>query len=212
MFLVGHELTHILHGHIDYLSSKRGENVTAELELSSERDAEERLERQCMEVDADRRSIFSRIDSLRVTLASIEAHTASWRSNGKDPGLMIFDWAISLNILFRLFGDLRFSQVDSSRSAYPPRLLRQAMCYGSALEAVDRTWDTRLKEAAKKALSMARYETEIAFANTLGEEFNFDLVNQEISIENRDLGKRIVGYLAGDLAARLDPFSYERAS
>lgn len=55
-----------------------------------------------MEVDADRRSIISRIDSLKVTLASGEAQIAPWRPKEKDPGLMIFDWAVSLNILFRL--------------------------------------------------------------------------------------------------------------
>jgi hypothetical protein len=192
MFLVGHELTHILHGHIDYLRAKRGEKITAELEYLGDRDEEERLERQCMEVDADRRSIFSRIDSLRVTLKSEGDQIASWRPHQGDPGLLIFDWAISIHVLFRLFGDLRFSQVDPAKSAYPSLALRHAVCEGMAIQTVDLIWDPLLKPSATRALVLARLETELSFAKTLGEEFDAaELVHQRIANLDREHGDKI---------------------
>ncbi len=199
MFLVGHELTHILHGHIDYLRAKRGQRFTDELEWLDYGNEEERLERHCMEVDADRRSVFSRIDSLRLALNSGSEQTAPWRPHQEDPGLMIFDWAISLNILFRLFGDLRFSQIEPARSAYPPLPLRRAICEGSTVEAVERAWDPQLTASAKKALGLARFETEVSFANTLGERFDADLIRQRIPKADREHGDAIFKYLSGIL-------------
>jgi hypothetical protein len=85
---------------------------------------------------------------------------------------MIFDWAISLNILFRLFGDLRFSQVEPARSAYSPLALRRGLCEESAQEAIGILWDPTLRKLTIRALFLARMETELSFAKMLGEEFD----------------------------------------
>jgi hypothetical protein len=212
MFLVGHELTHILHGHIDYLNARRGAKITSELALLDSRDEEERLERQSLELDADRRSIISRIDSLRMTLKSGSNGIAPWRTNQEDAALLIFDWAISLNILFRLFGDERFSHVDPMGSAYPPLPLRQMMCYASAIEAVDRAWDPRLLPTTKKALKMALQETEFAFATTLGENFNQNMMSERVSKGDLEHSKRIGKYLHTTVTNRLRPYTYEQDS
>jgi hypothetical protein len=211
LFLIGHELTHILHGHIDYLRTKRGEKVTVELEWLGDTDEEGRLERQCMEVDADRRSIASRIDSMRVGLKSGMEQIVSWRPKQEDPGLMIFDWAVSIHILFRLFGDLRFSQVDPAKSAYPSLALRHAICEAAAVQAIDLTWDPLLQSSAVRGLVLARLETELSFARTLGEEFDAaDMVRQRMANLNREHGDKIAMYWNQTLADRLEPFSYER--
>jgi len=210
LFLVGHELTHVLHGHIDYLREKRGELFTAELEWVGNRDEEERIERQCLELDADRRSISSRIDSLRVTVNSGRAGIAPWRTNQEDPGLMIFDWAISLNILFRLFGDLRFSQVEPDRSAYPPLALRRSICEASACEAIDFLWAPSLYKLAIRALFVARMETELSFAKMLGEKFVVDQVRQPIPQIELDHTDKLMKYWNETVCDRLKPFSYEQ--
>ena len=212
LFLVGHELTHVLHGHIDYLRAKRGEKVTAELEWLGNRDEEERIERQCIEVDANRRSIISRIDSLRVTINNASAGSAPWRPNHEDPGLMIFDWAISLNILFRLFGDLRFSQVEPAISAYPPLALRRALCEASAYEAVGILWDSALMKLTQRALFLAKMETELSFAKMLGEKFDANQARQPMPQIERDHIDQIVKYWNEAVSDRLKQFSYEQYS
>jgi hypothetical protein len=210
MFLVGHELTHILHGHVDYLSVKRGAKITAELALLDSTDEEELLERQCLEFDADRRSITSRIDSLRMTLKSGATQIVTWRPNQEAEFLLMFDWAISINILFRLFGDKRFRIVDPIRAAYPPLPVRQLACFASAIEAVDLAWDPNLKSAAKKVLGMALRETEVAFAITLGEDFNGNPMGDHLSQADSDHLKKIAKYFATTVAERLKPYAYER--
>jgi hypothetical protein len=210
MFLVGHELTHILHGHVDYLSVKRGAKITAELALLNSRDEEERLERQCLEVDADRRSITSRIDSLRMTLKSGSTQIVTWRPNQEAEFLLMFDWAISLNILFRLFGDERFSKVDPMRAAYPSLPVRQLTCFATAIEAVDLAWDPNLKSAAKRALGMALRETEFAFATTLGEDFNGNPMGDYLSKADSEHLKKIGEYFVTTVTERLRPYAYEQ--
>lgn len=210
MFLVGHELTHVLHGHIDYLRAKRGEKVTAELEWIGDGDEQTRIERQRIEMDADRRSIISRIDSIRLAVKNGDVGIAPWRPHPEDPGLMIFDWAISLNILFQLFGDLRFSQVEPAKSAYPPLPLRRTFCEASAREAVGVLWDPTLMKSATGALLLARRETDFSFATMLGEKFDADGVRKSFEQIDRNYGDKIVKYWIETLTERLIPYSYEQ--
>jgi hypothetical protein len=166
MFLVGHELTHIIHGHVDYLRAKWGQKVTTELGGVKNRDQEARFERQCLELDADRRSIVSRIDSLRFTFDS-PTLTPPWKQSLEHPVEMIFDWAISIFILFRLFGDIRFSRTELVDSAYPPLLLREGICYTAAAEVASEIWGFEVRPFAYEALRRARIQTELAFARVL---------------------------------------------
>jgi hypothetical protein len=164
MFLVGHELTHIIHGHVDYLRAQRGQKQTAELGGLKNRDQQERLERQCIELDADRRSIVSRIDSLRFTFDDANAPNPPWRGKVQHPVEMVFDWAISIDILIRLFGDLSFSRTEAVDSAYPPLLLRDAMFFSAAASTIGEIWGAETQPYAIQALKRARVETEMAFS------------------------------------------------
>jgi hypothetical protein len=65
-FLLGHEIAHIVLGHVDYQSQTHGVSSLME----AKRPAEARfdgfaLEGQCMEIDADRRSIYARMFTAR---------------------------------------------------------------------------------------------------------------------------------------------------
>lgn len=140
LFFVGHEITHIAHGHVAYLKAKRGHPITAEFAESSHASSEERLERQCLEMLADRRSILSRVDSLRITFDHASRPTVPWRAGVTHGYQMMIDWAVSLNIVFRLFGDRGFTHRSLTDSPYPPLPLRRAMCDAAAIWSAQQTW------------------------------------------------------------------------
>ena len=209
LFLVGHELTHITHGHVDYLRAKRGQVATVELGWSEKRNPEERLERQCLEADADRRSIFSRIDSLRVTFDKPNPPAVPWRPTLEHPTEMILDWAVSVNILFRLFGDVRFSRTDLADSVYPPLPLRRMMCEAAAFWAVGRIWGPEFNRFAGQALQTARNEAELTFATMLGEDVKLDGLRAAFSDVGTEHARRLDDYWNTTLVEQLRPYSYE---
>jgi hypothetical protein len=209
MFLVGHELTHITHGHVDYLLSAHEITFTNELEWYGSHLQKQAIERQALEQDADRRSIISRIDSLRVTAQSLNKGRAPWASGDDSPAYLIRDWSIALNILFRLFGDIRFTHVDISNSNHPPVPLRRSMCEVAAFWAVCNQWDPALKHAAKEALVSGREEAEQAFSIILGQKTSTDSLREAFGDEAREYAVRLEQYWNTELVEKLRPFSYE---
>lgn len=209
MFLVGHELTHITHGHVDYLMSEHESSFTSELELHGGRNLQQAFERQALEQDADRCSVISRIDSLRVTTKNPNVGRAPWAPDDDSPAYLIRDWSISLNILFRLFGDIRFTHVDINNSNHPPVPLRRAMCEVAAYWAVCNQWDQTLRHAAEQSLVSGREEAERAFSIMLGQPSSTEDLREAFSEEGREYAVRLEEYWNSELVEKLRPFSYE---
>lgn len=167
MFLIGHEIAHITRGHVDYLANNR-HIVTKEIEKDAIGDHKEIIERQAIEMDADGRSIYSRIDSLRITFEDPATPPLPWAPNAQGPGQLLQDWAVSLNIVFHLFGERSFTLSDLSKTHHPPLLLRQLLCNMKATTDIVRTWDQRLESTTLNSLSAAQQETREAFVTLLG--------------------------------------------
>lgn len=209
MFLVGHELVHIVHGHVDYLNVKRQQRVTAELGAFEGWSNEERLERQALEQDADRRSIFSRIDSLRFTFENPKRKAVPWRPDTKHPVELLVDWALSVHVLFRLFGDIRFSLTRLADTPYPPLPLRRVMCEAAAFWAVGSIFGSEWQPQAREALQRARNETELAFSVLLGEEPSPAGLEPALSKEAAAHATGLHRYWHAHLVKVLQPFAYE---
>jgi hypothetical protein len=169
MFFIGHEITHISHGHVAYLLDKRSIPYFSESSTLQPDDAELRLERQCLEQDADRRSIISRIDSLRVTMAASQYRGLPWAPATNGAKRMIRDWNTSLSILFRLFGDVRFSRIELIEATYPPLPIRRLYSEAVAHYVIDQQWTDGKMISVRDALNEGRNEAEEAFAIILGE-------------------------------------------
>ena len=210
MFLVGHELSHITRGHVDYLNSKYGFSFNAEVGFWGRGGQERMIERQCLEQDADRRSIISRIDSLKVTFQNPHSPVCPWARSVEEPSQLILDWAISVNILFRLFGDVNFSRSKLNKDDYPPVPLRRAMCEAVAYWAIEHMWDPQLKSIAEKALVLGRSQTEYAFATILGQEISINGLQNAFSKEGSDHAVLLEDYWNENLFRQLKPFSYEK--
>ena len=169
MFLIGHEIAHISRGHVDYLAGKYGSGFAAALDWFWHQNHHDLIERQCLEMDADGRSIVSRIDSLKLTSQDLSASGIPWAPTADVPDQLISDWVVSVNILFRLFGDIRFSHSELNSSGYPPIPIRRALCESVAWGAITQIWNDKLESVARRALQFGRNQVEEAFAHILGE-------------------------------------------
>jgi len=168
MFLIGHEIAHITRGHVDYLMDSQQDAFTSELAWNSNRTHKAIIERQAIEADADQRSVGSRIASLQLTCENPNYLSRPWNTSLDKRLQHIFDWGLSFNILFRLFGDVRFTLEDLRNSPYPPLSLRRIMTEFVALTGIERIWDPNLRKPASSALREARIEAESAFGLILG--------------------------------------------
>jgi hypothetical protein len=209
MFFVGHEIAHISRGHVDYLSQNRGIPQSRELSDFGAEDAELRLERQCLEQDADRRSIISRIDSLRVTQQNPKHAGPPWAVGDKSPGPMIRAWNVSLSILFRLFGDVRFSPSELSRANYPPLSLRRLYAEVVGKWQIETAWDNSLHAVATAAFNVSRIEAEEAFAIILGKPMSMDGFKDAMSPTGVEHAMRLQDYWNSIMVEKLKPYSYE---
>lgn len=208
LFLVGHEIAHITLGHVDYLRSRTGAALVAEMGWNAP-DAEWLIERQCLEAQADLRSVFSRIGSIRLTFIAGESGNlkASWLDSNPSEAHLIFDWAFAMNLLFRLFGDVRFNASQLVTSSYPPLPLRRAMATEIAGPVMER-WNPALKEKISHALQTAMKYSEHAFATILGEKISTGGLADAYSTLGKEHRTRLLEY-SFELQKRLAPFSYE---
>jgi hypothetical protein len=161
-FLIGHEIAHITRGHVDYLASSTGSPFLAELGWAGT--PEERLERQAIETDADRRSVFARCHSALGTAYHAGDQFPSWATAPLTAEAWQFDWAFAVNTLFRLFGDARFSGVDLSMQPYPPLPLRRKMAMDTAMHLLIEAWSEERRPDVSRVLLSSVENTEAAFA------------------------------------------------
>ena len=204
MFLIGHEIAHISRGHVGYLAHRRGLPYTFE-RVDPHSEEELRIERQCLEQDADRRSIMARMDSLRVT--HLHGAKLPWAPDDPRASSFVRDWSVSLHITFRLFGDSHFAAGSALDQFYPPLPYRHIYAQMMALWTVEHAWDKSMSAALRPALRDARVETEAAFARIVGNEIQLD-----DDIDKEDLKAhtfRLQDYWNENLVEKLRPYSYE---
>lgn len=138
MFLVGHEIAHITRGHVDYLIASTGCSFLVELGWQGSGD--QRLRRQAIEADPDRRSIYARCYSMFLSASGNEGKALSWTDRPLTVADMQFDWAFAVNVLFRLFGDKRFSGIRLESTSYPPLPLRRRLAMECGCRLLMENW------------------------------------------------------------------------
>ncbi|QDU74708.1 hypothetical protein Pan97_17210 [Bremerella volcania] len=160
MFLVGHEIAHITRGHVDYLDQVWGSFVR---ELGWRCNREQQLERQALELDADRRAIFSRIVSMRLTSEqeqSIRVHPSGLKATEE---MLQYDTLFAVNVLFRLFGDKRFTHEELNESLYPPLPLRRFLAMEYARAQIRGQLDRKQAERVNIVMQGVLHAIELSF-------------------------------------------------
>lgn len=165
------------------------------------------IERQTIEVDADRRSAWSRIDSIRRTI--IAGNLLPWSGMAASAGPMLFCWAFATGWLFRIFGDAKFAGDDLTATPYPPMPIRRALAYASGFGGVQFGWDPTLLPVARAEFSRAARETEVTFSLVTGEPLSTDGMDDAFGPVGKEHALRLWGNWERDLGPRLAPFAYE---
>jgi hypothetical protein len=209
-FLIGHELAHITLGHVDYLMSKTGNPFFSEFGWNMPAE-ENDLERQAMEIEADRRSVFSAMSSAKIIHELPIMENDPWKNGRRSVEDLLFDWSFSMNTLFRIFGDLRVAEGDVAASNYPPLPLRRFSAFFWASTFVRELWKpAEDANTIQNALKRGIVYTETAFMT---------IQNQQVGAKGLDVFglpgleyiQQIGQYVENSLMAKLSPFAYEHS-
>ena len=171
-------------------------------------DSEKMLERQSIEADADRRSTFSRIASIELQHLNHSKEIPAWANSVESPKKLLFDWTLAVNILFRLFGDIRFSPKQLLHEFYPPLPLRRMMVSGATLACAS-SWDAITEDDSAFAVRTAVKYCEYAFATILGENPSMEGVRNANSLECREHNRLLVKFWYETMRDRIVKHSYE---
>ncbi len=161
MFLVGHEIAHITRGHVDYLIAATGSSFLAELGWQGV--GEQKVQRQAIEADADRRSIYARCYSMFMTPERNAGQSLPWTGQPARVEGMQFDWAFAVNVVFRLFGDKRFSGINLESASYPPLPLRRRLAMDFGCHVLIENWCREHEEKIESSLVGSVKITEDSF-------------------------------------------------
>lgn len=205
MFLVGHEIAHIARGHVDYAIEKYDNATWAELGWAGNEPT--CIERQAMEVDADRRSVYSRCDSILTTAKSQANNRLAWSSKPVIVDELLSNWAFSVNILFRLFGDRTYTKHDLEFQSYPPFPIRRrlALEYGR-LMLLD-VLGEKHRDMITQCVLQSVYAAEGCF-DAIGAPSSFGGFEEAIDEESSNHITKIHGCWE-TLSRELMPFAYE---
>jgi hypothetical protein len=210
IFLVGHELAHIAHGHVDYLQANYGTGFIGEVGWR-QRDEKATFERQALEVDADERSVIAGMSTIQLLLAGDTALIPGWSRSpieGKD---LLFDWGFAVNSLFRLFGDVRFTGEDLPTTSHPPLPLRRMIVTMMADFVTRSQWSEDFAETARKTLRRSMLEAELAFMQIMGQEHGAAGLMDASAQASQTHANALARFLDGPLRERLSPYAYEHA-
>ncbi len=208
LFIIGHEIAHITRGHVDYLASKTGIPMLPEIGWNQP-DPAGLMERQALEGDADQRSFLSRLSSVRSMLAAQGQSAPPWLSVPCTLEQYLFDCQFSVDLLYRLFGDISFAGSNLTAASYPPLPLRRAMLRLITLAFVQEAWGSDMKAVATAALQRSAIEVESDFAIITGECISTGGMEDAFSPEGRAHMKLLSDCWSGGLRDRLAPFAYE---
>jgi hypothetical protein len=143
-----------------------------------------------------------------VTVAGPQYPGLPW-APGKGSERLIRDWNASLSILFRLFGDVRFTSTELAEANYPPLPIRRLYAEAIAHWEIDHKWTDGKTIPVSDALNEGRNEAEEAFATILGEPVAMAGLAQAMTQAGTDHAMRLQDYWNSTLVEKLRPYSYE---
>lgn len=215
-FIIGHELAHITRGHVDYLTPKTGTPIISEcdepnteaLRIAWNLPTEEnKVERQAIEMDADRRSVMSSISSIKNKFESPESAA---RLHGRCTlECLLFDWSVAMNTFFRLYGDLRATRFDVENGLYPPPPLRRFMAVKFAQFIVQTAWKAQIAASDSiRVLRNAAVYVEAMFQILTGE-LSGNGVNDAFRREGDEYSIKLFKYWHETIAAKIQKSAFE---
>jgi len=162
-FLLAHELTHIVHGHVDYNSQISSSQVYVE-RASGEDTREAKLTHQTLEMDADSGAASIQIGTIKLKFTEPDTYlNPYWNDFYLEPATTVYNWSFAVSLFFRLFGDQPFKGTDLLDFTYPPDRVRQMIVQSVAITYIMDKWDNSLVDSCVKAKVDAATELENIF-------------------------------------------------
>jgi len=168
-FLTAHEIAHIANGHVDYKIAEHGIPYVSEAELLPST-PEGNLELQAMELDADGTAARVLVNTVKALLASRARMLPEIAGFYHGPARAMFDVAVAISIMFRLFQDGQMNGVDLSGKSHPPRRWRQMQILNMMGNYVKQFWDSNLAGPVSDVFSEVIAAVEEAFELITGTE------------------------------------------
>lgn len=178
-FILEHELSHIFCGHLDYWCNEFDTNALLEIYFTDEI-KNTNFDRQTFEMDSDCTAL---------------TRLCMWANNvvTKDPRLFgdyfgqfytnqihIFsDLFVSISIIFRLFGDGDFRNVELGTSHHPNPRIRQLILFLTFHE-INKVYDLNIdSQTLYEQLSNKFVQVDIAFEEVFGQAINIEVFSPE---------------------------------
>jgi len=211
-FILEHEFSHIICGHLDFLKEKFSISEISELvvlDANNDIKGQANHDLQVFEMDADCTAL-SRI--------------AIWAKNMIERGLVghfpdflaqfwgdLFtvwgDMFIAISVVFRLFGDGKYWNTSTHSSSHPNSRVRQLILANTYRE-INNQFDVGFNTTdIWDMLSKKREETDSAFELATGEETNLEVFKPEYLAEHPAL-KTLQKTWRERLRQELEPFTY----
>jgi hypothetical protein len=162
-FLLAHELTHIVNGHIEYFNEIYG--TRAYVERTSSVESNERLlTHQTLEMDADSGAVSTQIGTIKAKFTEPDKYlNPYWKDFYIDPPLTTYNWSFAVSLFFRLFGDQPYKDKQLLDSTYPPDRVRQMIVQTVSSTYIGLRWDDSLVDRCAKAETDAMLDLENIF-------------------------------------------------
>lgn len=168
-FFIGHEIAHIVFGHVDYLRATQQQSSIAEFGCQFD-DVQSWMMRQALEMEADRAAVWGAVDALKKKVTGAKPVGPPWDRFFSDPSETIFNWAFAICSIFRLCDEKSFVAEESTTfsAPYQTMKLRQEMAMQNATVFMKHHWDAELEDDCRNKTSQASLAVERAFAFLMG--------------------------------------------
>ncbi|MDH4162533.1 MAG: hypothetical protein OEW15_07565 [Nitrospirota bacterium] len=176
-FLIRHEITHILHGHLSHPLVASTEALLPEFGWQP-KTASASSTRQVLEYDADR---YASIGLAK----SFMSHISTAQNNSIDHRAFMTETFVGIGSMFRLFGDASASGLDLGTLPYPPVRYRQYISMTGFCDYLNMAANKTLFELSQAVFTESFAAIENAFPNFTKVEPSIEGLNEVLSANGR---------------------------
>lgn len=208
-FLVSHEITHLLHGHVAYRQDRLGLAGIAEMGWDKG-DPEPALTRQTLEMDADMGAAVAQAGRvMAITMDATLRPSGPLARYFQTPEEAMFHFAFGVCPFFRMFGDDRVPAADANIETYPPWRVRQMIAIATATYHISRRWNHDLAVSCQQSMKDAMIQVEHAYCRVTGEPMaTAGLTEAWDGTGWRHVQNKLIAHWRDELYDELLPFSY----
>jgi len=206
-FIIAHEVTHIGHGHVDYIDTEHGLPFVSERKwLKGE--PEGNLESLAMEMDADFKAAEQVVLNVRRLVAMREQLPEVCADYYSNPTRAMFDVAAAISIQSRMFGDTRLALTDLASEDHPPDSWRQLMVLNVMGNYAEQIWGEETTSSVMASINSAIIEVEEAIERLTGRPQQVQGLHDVWHGEGWDYAAAVTGCWNSTLRAKLAKYAF----